>query len=232
MHLTSNSAVFHLQCIDGDWNFHSSLTLAIVAPVVFGFSLLLFVAISSFVLSAQKFRQMKKNAVKWFLIFLYCVYPIVSNYVISTFNCEVFDDGTANKIELLRADFSIDCSSDIHNNYKRIAYFGIVLYPIGVPCGMLLALWPHRKELSDVASRKSQYAKSRHLSFFSADYKGTALGILSRVVFSQFPRTFCSLAGEYWYWEVSGCFVTGCCLVCLIVIVCVSRSWSWFSVLQ
>ena len=48
----------------------------------------------------------------------------------------------------------------------------VVLYPIGVPCFMLIALWPYRKELSDVASRKSEYAKSRHLSFFCADYKG------------------------------------------------------------
>jgi hypothetical protein len=99
--------------------------------------------------------------------------------VCSTFNCEDFDDGSVDGLRLLRLDYSIDCRSAEHQTYIGVAYFGVVLYPIGVPCFMLMALWPYRKELSDVASRKSTHAKSRHLSFFCADYKGA-----------------------YWYWEV------------------------------
>ena len=74
---------------------------------------------------------------------------------------------------MLRADFSVDCRSAEHAKYEVLGYFGFVLYPIGVPCFMFWSLWHHRKELSDVASRKSTRAKSRHLSFFCADYKGT-----------------------------------------------------------
>ena len=93
--------------------------------------------------------------------------------VCSTFNCEDFDDGSVDGLTLLRSDYSVDCRSAEHQTFVGVAYFGVVLYPIGVPCFMLMVLWPYRKELSDVASRKSTRAKSRHLSFFCADYKGT-----------------------------------------------------------
>jgi hypothetical protein len=101
-------------------------------------------------------------------MFLFCDVAVCS-----TFNCEDFDDGSVDGLTLLRSDYSVDCRSAEHQTHVGVAYFGIVLYPIGVPFFILMALWPYRKELSDVASRKSSRAKSRHLSFFCADYKGT-----------------------------------------------------------
>ena len=85
--------------------------------------------------------------------------------VCSAFNCEDFDDGSDEGISLLRSDYSIDCRSPEHDSYVSLAYFGVFMLPIGVPCFMLASLWPHRKELADTASRKSARAKSRHLSF-------------------------------------------------------------------
>ena len=53
----------------------------------------------------------------------------------------------------------------------------IAVYPLGVPLLFLSAMLPYRHELRDVPTRESLFAKGRHLSLFSMDYKG-----------------------EYWYW--------------------------------
>ena len=72
--------MFHLKCFDGDWNFHSSLTLAIVAPIVVGACFAICVAVSWFIFTPKKHKAARESALKYFLIFLYCVYPVVSNY--------------------------------------------------------------------------------------------------------------------------------------------------------
>ena len=55
----------------------------------------------------------------------------------------------------------------------------IVVYPIGVLLLFYCAMVPYAAELSDVVARESKSAKSKHLAFFSMDYKG-----------------------KYWYWEL------------------------------
>jgi hypothetical protein len=73
--------VFHLQCVNDKYNFHTSLLIAVVAPIVVGSCFVLYVAIIWFVhTTPEKYKVAKDNALKWFLIFLYCVFPIVSNY--------------------------------------------------------------------------------------------------------------------------------------------------------
>ena len=72
--------VFHLQCINDEYNFHSSLMIAIIAPIVVGACFVLYVAVSWFCKTKKKFKGAKDKALKCFLIFLYCVFPIVSNY--------------------------------------------------------------------------------------------------------------------------------------------------------
>jgi hypothetical protein len=78
--------VFHLKCIDGDWNFHSSLTLAIVAPIVVGMCFVIYVAVSWFIFTPKQHKAARERALKYFMIFLYCVYPVASNYGIDV--CE------------------------------------------------------------------------------------------------------------------------------------------------
>ena len=72
--------VFHLQCVNDKYNFHTSLLIAMVAPIVIGACFVLYVAMTWFVHTPKKHKVAKDNALKWFLIFLYCVFPIVSNY--------------------------------------------------------------------------------------------------------------------------------------------------------
>ena len=60
-----------------------------------------------------------------------------------------------------------------------VASVMVVVYPIGVPLLFWRVLRPYRQELTDIPTRQSDSAKSRHLSFFWMDYKGC-----------------------YWYWEI------------------------------
>ena len=65
--------VFHLQCVNDKYNFHTSLLIAMVAPIVIGACFVLYVAMTWFVHTPKKHKVAKDNALKWFLIFLYCV---------------------------------------------------------------------------------------------------------------------------------------------------------------
>ena len=99
---------------------------------------------------------------------LYCIYPSVAYFVFQVLApCESFDGN----LELLQADYSIDCSTSSHEKYVAFAGVMTIVYPLGVPVLYLAALWPYRKEVSDAQLRESDGAKSTHLAFFYADYK-------------------------------------------------------------
>jgi hypothetical protein len=97
-----------------------------------------------------------------------CIYPLICNRIFEVFSCEKFDNGE----RLLRADYSIDCDLEKHKSFQALAGIMIAVYPIGVLVLFYCALAPHAAELSDVVARESKSAKSRHLAFFSMDYKG------------------------------------------------------------
>jgi hypothetical protein len=67
--------VFHLQCIDGSWNFHSSLTFAVVVPLSIGICMRAYVAFAGLMLTPKRHKALKETSLKWYLIFLYCAYP-------------------------------------------------------------------------------------------------------------------------------------------------------------
>ena len=53
---------------------------------------------------------------------------MVSSMAFQAFSCEPFDDGKS----YLRADYSVQCYGADHARSKRLAWVGIVCYPIGV----------------------------------------------------------------------------------------------------
>ena len=97
-----------------------------------------------------------------------CIFPLICNRIFEVFSCEKFDNGK----RLLRADYSIDCASEKHKSFEVLASIMIVVYPIGVLLLFYCAMVPYAAELSDVVARESKSAKSKHLAFFSMDYKG------------------------------------------------------------
>jgi Leucine-rich repeat (LRR) protein len=168
--------IFSLGCISG-WDFHISFVFACALPL-FVATLLAIAAVVYSLIKGHNAAQGKKSrqqAFGLFLLFLWCIFPFICNRTFQMFACETFDDGQ----ELLRADYSIDCTSDNHRSFQIFAGIMIAAYPIGVPCLFFFSMLPYAAELSDIPTRESKFARGKHLSFFSMDYKG-----------------------EYWYWEI------------------------------
>jgi hypothetical protein len=75
----------------------------------------------------------------FFVLFL--IYPFVTNKMFSILNCRVLDD----KLEVLAADYSIDCNTPKHDAYEIVSRMLIVTFSMGVPFGLMLALARHRR---------------------------------------------------------------------------------------
>jgi hypothetical protein len=159
--------IFQLGCVPL-WDFHASVVFVCMLPLCIG---VMFaagaMAVSYRVPNRKRRTELYGHIIYWFLMLLYCVYPSLTYFVFQVFQCEAFDDGS----KLLRADYSIDCDSDVHSKYVAFAGCMIVVYPVGVPLLYLAALWSHKEEVSDAQLRESSYAKSKHLAFFYADYR-------------------------------------------------------------
>jgi hypothetical protein len=168
--------IFSLGCISG-WDFYASFVFACALPLFVAIILVIAAVVYNLAkehdpAQAKKSRQ---QAFGLFLLFLWCIFPFICNRTFQMFACETFD----NNQELLRADYSIDCTSDSHRSFQIFAGIMIAAYPIGVPCLFFFSMLPYAAELSDVPTRASKFARGKHLAFFSMDYKG-----------------------EYWYWEI------------------------------
>ena len=73
------------------------------------------------------------GALPWLLTLSFLVFPMVSSAAFRAFSCEPFDTDRS----YLRADYSVECStntheSEVHEFAKAIAWLGIGLYPVGI----------------------------------------------------------------------------------------------------
>ena len=130
---------------------------------------------------AKKFSETKKTAYKAVFFVLYVTYlstcsktanvlPLACRaicYTENTTQCETF----------LRADFTINCSSQEFRRPVIVAYFSII-YIIGLPTSALVMLWRHWKTLKASADRdndESTYSQRSEviagLSFLFQNYK-------------------------------------------------------------
>jgi len=159
--------IFSVGCITG-WGYHANLVSACLFPLVFLFVLVMGAKV--YVVVTKK-SWAGKQTLSLFLMFLWCFFPYITNIILQAFNCEKFENGDS----LLRIDFSIDCNSSTHQSYQSFAWAMVFVYPLGTPCLFLLAMWPHRAELSDPVRRELPQAKCRHLAFFCSEYKGSQL---------------------------------------------------------
>ena len=94
----------------------------------------------------------------FFIIFL--IYPSTSAFVLSTFQCFALDDGR----RFMRADFSVDCDSDL---YARVWYFTavmVLIYPLGVPLLYWFMFWLHGSQLRAMAGMSMTHKPFRTCS--------------------------------------------------------------------
>ena len=102
------------------------------APIVLAAAILLgFLARSllprSFSASGSP-KQMVCAALPWLLMLFFVVFPMVSSSAFRAFSCEEFGNGQS----FLRADFAIECDTEAYDRVERLAWVGILLYPVGI----------------------------------------------------------------------------------------------------
>ena len=98
----------------------------------------------------EKLSKLKKSCYRNIFLFLLLSYPITSKKIINILPlpgacvkvCFLNDDNDC--ISLLKADYSIRCSTSRHTDFWHIAA-GFALYPIAFPILLLALLWKCRK---------------------------------------------------------------------------------------
>nr|XP_058944624.1 uncharacterized protein LOC131772678 [Pocillopora verrucosa] len=98
----------------------------------------------------EKISNLKKSCYRNIFLFLLLSYPITSKKIINILPlpgacvkvCFLNDDNDC--ISLLKADYSIPCSTSRHSDFWHIAA-GFALYPIAFPILLLALLWKCRK---------------------------------------------------------------------------------------
>lgn len=106
---------------------------------------------------------------------LFLSYPIVAMRLFVFFRCETFDTGE----QVLHADTSISCSSDLYRSFSGYVWLMVVLYVVGVPVLFATALLMHYEAIRqpNIASRTVALAQRRrdasiaHLRFLFDAYE-------------------------------------------------------------
>lgn len=167
-------AILKVECL-GALSVHAKFMLVMALPIVCVVIIYLIRCVSDCRISGKDMdRQRDENRITaayrtFFVVFL--LYPLLSRTVFRTFDCQTLYEDTANVTskELWHVDdYSVDCSSDSHKTFQRIAWVFVVLYPIGIPLVFLLLLWRddrHRKQSKHVLGSASSF------DFLRRDYK-------------------------------------------------------------
>ena len=89
---------------------------------------------------------------------LFLIYPQVSSTTLLIFACTDLENGTA----WLMADYRIQCWTTQHRSYVGIGILWTILFPFGIPAGMLYFMW--RCRVPELAKWKSDCAWLRSIA--------------------------------------------------------------------
>jgi len=99
----------------------------------------------------------------WLLPLSFLVFPMVSSAAFRAFSCEEFDDGRS----YLRADYAVECGTEVHGRAESLAWLGIALYPIGISLLYVALLYLARHAIHD----NKPTSLSKTLDFLVRDYE-------------------------------------------------------------
>ena len=122
----------------------------------------------------------KEGAIVGLQFIMYdCLAPMILSSAIRIFDCERYDDGSTS----LRADLSIDCSSDVHRGMRIFSGIVLAFYAVVCPSIGIAALRPFHGRICPPADSE--------LAALNARATDSALDNM-RVVFATFrPRLWC-----------------------------------------
>ena len=152
-----------LQCL-GLGSYQQQLLTTMLLPVVLAAALVAGFAVRSCCVRKRgRLAGGMLDALPWLLGETFLVFPVVSSAAFRAFSCEAFDGGKM----YLRADYAVECDGAEHDAVKRLAWLGILLYPIGVSLLYAALLLRARPAILE----KQQTALSKALGFLVRDYE-------------------------------------------------------------
>ena len=152
-----------LQCL-GLGTYQQQLMTTMLAPAVLAAVLLLgFIARSCCKGGPSRLSNGFLAALPWLLPLSFLVFPMVSSAAFLVFSCEAFDDGRS----YLRADYAVECGTDVHAGAVSLAWLGIALYPIGISLLYVILLHLTRHAVHD----NTPTSLSKALDFLVRDYE-------------------------------------------------------------
>ena len=87
------------------------------------------------------------------IVILFIAYPSVCSVTLELLptGCDTFylDENNRYYVRRLRADYSIDCDTDIHRSYTSAAFAALV-YIVGFPVFLFILLWKHRQDIYEM----------------------------------------------------------------------------------
>jgi hypothetical protein len=91
------------------------------------------------------------------------MYPGLCTRIFQVFKCTNFD---GHPVQILQADYSIECFGDSHSPKIVLACVFMVIYVIGVPISVWTLLWLHKKHLYDPSQPKHQKVRREFGTLF------------------------------------------------------------------
>jgi hypothetical protein len=132
-------------------NFYASLLVATIAPASFILLIVIVFVITDRVVGGHKnitlHESMRRVTYSIVLFTLYLCYPSVSSTILSTWSCDLLEDGS----RPLRADYSLSCDDPIHTGFTIYSVFMFLIYVVGVPSVSWYLLFTVREHINPPA---------------------------------------------------------------------------------
>ena len=107
--------------------------------------------------SSSYARDTRMRCFVFTIVILFITYPSVCSVTLELLptGCDTFylDENNRYYMRRLRADYSIDCDTDIHRSYTTAA-FAALLYIVGFPVFLFVLMWKHREDISEMKASK------------------------------------------------------------------------------
>ena len=103
-------------------------------------------------------RDTKMRCLVFTIVTLFITYPSVCSVTLELLptGCDTFylDENNRYYVRRLRADYSIDCDTDIHRSFTAAAFAALV-YIVGFPVLLFILLWKHRGDIFEMKASKN-----------------------------------------------------------------------------
>ena len=123
--------------------------------------------------SETSIKAAKNRVIFAFLLFSFLILASVSTRLFQFFRCDSFEEVDPVQMYVKR-DYSVSCTSSRYQTATILAFFGIAVYPVGIPLMYGCLLWQHRSLLGNAAAVEAEaaqgYPNTQHLKFLFERY--------------------------------------------------------------